>query len=189
MAQVNQHHKKTRLIAVAALVVGVLGLGIAFAALNANLLIKGTATIESASWSVQWKTTTPGTPACTATGEASVSTPSITQTATLNDTITISPSFKTDGDTVTCTFTAINSGSIAAKLGTIAPTTDELTDNDISVTLTYGDGATPTAGNPLAAGGGTQAYKLVFVYEGGPQAVEVDDLDYDFIVPYEQANQ
>jgi hypothetical protein len=188
MANVNQHHKRTRLIAVAALVVGVLGLGVAFAALSTNLLISGTAKIESASWSVQWEAASPA-PTCTATGEAALAAgPTVSSSSSTNDTITISPSFKTNGDIVTCTFTAVNKGSLNAKLGAVAPTITNLTGNSISAVLTYDNGNTPTQGDILAASG-TQVYKLVFTYTGSPQATEIDNLTYSFTVPYEQANQ
>jgi hypothetical protein len=187
MANINQHHKNTRLVAVAALIVGILGLGVAFAALSTNLLINGTASIQSASWSVHWETASPA-PTCTAAGEASVSTPSISQTTTSNDTITISPSFKTNGDTVTCTFTATNSGSINAKLGAISPSVNNLTSNNISTTLTYDDNSAPTAGDILAASS-KKAYELVFQYNGSTVSSEINNLTYTITVPYEQANQ
>jgi hypothetical protein len=185
--KINQHHRKTRVIAVAALIAGVIGLGVAFAALSTSLLINGTATIQSASWSVQWKSSSPA-PACTATGEATFASPTISQTTSVNDTITISPSFKTNGDTVVCTFTAANLGTLNAKLGTIAPNIGNLTTNNITPTLTYGNGNVPASGDILAANS-TQEYKLLFEYTGGTVQQEVDNLTYVFTIPYEQANQ
>jgi hypothetical protein len=195
MATISQHHKKTRLVAVAALVVGVLGLGVAFAALSTALLISGTAKIESASWSVLWtgKSVQTPAPSCTATGEASVaSTPAITDgsgSSSNTDTVlTISPSFKTGGDTVTCTFTAKNTGSIAAKLGTINPSTSNLATNNITAALTYANGNTPAAGDALAVAA-TQGYKLVFTYNGSTVSAEIDNITYTITVPYVQASQ
>jgi hypothetical protein len=194
MSTVSQHHKKTRMLAVAALVVGVLGLGVAFAALSTTLTINGTAKIASASWEVLWTGNSVPTPApsCTTTGEATVSTPAITDGgsgSSVTDTvITINPTFKTNGDTVTCTFSAKNNGTLDAKLGTIAPTTTNLTNNDIAATLTYADGSAPASGNILAVGA-VQGYKLVFVYSGATASAEIPGLTYSFTVPYDQANQ
>jgi hypothetical protein len=193
MSTVNQHHKKTRILAVAALAVGVLGLGVAFAALSTTLTINGTAKIASASWSVLWTGNTVATPApsCTATGEATFSAPVISDgsggSSNTDTIITISPTFKTNGDTVTCNFTAKNNGSLDAKLGTITPTTTGLGSNNITATLTYGDGSDPTVGDSLAAAA-TQAYKLVFSYTGSTVSTEVDNITYSFAVPYDQAN-
>ncbi|MDR0398075.1 MAG: hypothetical protein LBH36_02745 [Candidatus Nomurabacteria bacterium] len=187
MVKVNQHHKKTRMIAIASLVVGVLSLGVAFAALGANLLVNGTASIQSASWSVHWETTSPA-PACTATGEATVSTPVVSQSSSANDTITISPSFKTGGDTVSCTFTATNTGSLNAKLGVIAPTINNLSSNNITTTLTYDDNSAPAQGDILSAAS-SKGYKLVFTYTGQTVSSGINNLTYSIAVPYEQANQ
>jgi hypothetical protein len=109
MTNISQHHKKTRLVAVAALVVGVLGLGIAFAALSTTLLINGSAKVGSADWDIRWANLS-----CTTTGEAEVSpTPSISANF---QTITIDAQFVAPGDTVTCNFNALNNGDIDAKL-------------------------------------------------------------------------
>ncbi|MDR2063797.1 MAG: hypothetical protein LBQ02_03355 [Candidatus Nomurabacteria bacterium] len=110
MAHVSQHHKKTRIIAVAALVAGVLGLGVAFAALSTTLLINGQATIKSASWDIYWDSLQ-----CTPSGEAQVSSSTISQTATLKDTVNINANFTANGDKVVCTLVAKNDGSLDAE--------------------------------------------------------------------------
>jgi hypothetical protein len=110
MANVSRHHKKTRVIAMAALSVGVVGLGVAFAALSTTLSISGSAKVAVSNWDIRWENLS-----CTPTGEASVGT---TAPAISSDyhTITLSPTFTAPGDTVTCNFDAANKGSLAAKL-------------------------------------------------------------------------
>ncbi|MDR1033148.1 MAG: hypothetical protein LBL84_04040, partial [Candidatus Nomurabacteria bacterium] len=113
MAQVSQHHQKTRAIAVAALIAGVFGLSVAFAALSTTLLINGTAKIKNASWDIHWANLS-----CTPSGEAAVvaADTKIVKTTDDNDTVQVSTEFKTNGDKVVCTMDAVNAGSINAKL-------------------------------------------------------------------------
>ncbi|MCL1929864.1 hypothetical protein FWF93_01895 [Candidatus Saccharibacteria bacterium] len=181
-ANINHHHRKTRAIAVAALAVGVLGLGVAFAAMSTMLQINGTANISSASWDVRWANAN-----CSATGEATFVSPAISTTTTADDTLAITPTFKSNGDTVTCTFDAVNGGTIDAKLGTLVSSLTNLTTNDITATLTYGSGVTPAADDPLNASA-SQGYKLVMTYGGQPLGTAVNGITFTYQVPYVQKN-
>jgi hypothetical protein len=139
------HHKKTRVIAIAALVVGVLGLTTAFAVLTQNLVINGTAQVKSATWDVHF-----GTPVNSVkTGEAT-----ITSTRVDNHTITFDATFSAPGDTTTLDFSMVNSGTIDAVIDSVTVTgASALTTEEISYTLTYANttgGA--TAGANIAAG-------------------------------------
>jgi hypothetical protein len=178
----GHHHRKSRAIAVTALVIGVLSLGVAFAALSAELRINGAAKIATASWDVHWTNVT-----CSKTGEASFATPSISTNVTTNDTLTITPTFKTNGDTVTCTFDATNGGTIGAKLGTIVNNLTNLTSNNINAVLTYANNAVPAVDDPLGTGA-SQGYKLVMNYTGAPVGTEVSGITFTYTIPYVQAS-
>jgi hypothetical protein len=183
-ANLGQHHKKTRAIAVAALVVGVLGLGVAFAAMSTTLQINGNAKIESASWKIIWQNAS-----CTATGEASFTAPAISTGATEDDTLAITPAFKSNGDVVTCTFEAKNDGTINAKLGTIVDSITNLTSNNITAVLTYNNSSnTVPAANDALSAGTVQKYKLVMTYDGQPVSPAVNGITFTYTVPYIQAS-
>jgi hypothetical protein len=184
-AQVNQHHRNTRIIAVLALVVAVIGLGVAFAVLSTTLNIQGSAQIKKADWLVKW-----GNLSCSTTsGEATVDSSSITTATTTDDTVNVAASFLSSGDTVTCTMNALNTGSIDAKLQAL-PTanTSAVNAKDVTTTLTYGDGSTPAVDDALAATSGSQAWKLVLTYTGDPVAQDdASPTSFSYTIPYVQA--
>jgi hypothetical protein len=182
MAKIDKHHKKTRAVAVVALAIGVLGLGIAFAAMSTTLQIRGNATIASASWNVHW-----GNASCIAEGEAGFTTPIISTTSTTDDTLAISPTFKSNGDTVTCTFNAINDGTIDAKLGAVVSSLTNLTSNNITADLSYSPSGAPTIDDPLNASS-LQSYQLVMTYTGQPVGTEINGITFTYQIPYIQKN-
>jgi hypothetical protein len=136
MSQISKHYQKTRLLAVVALVIGVVGMGVAFAALSTTLYITGSAKVDSADWDVRWENL-----ACTTTGEASIS----PTTAISSDfhTITVNAVFVAPNDKVTCLFDAINEGGMDAVLdhNLFVENTSDLSgagdDGGVSATLTY----------------------------------------------------
>jgi hypothetical protein len=196
MAQVSQHHKKTRMIAVAALIVGILGLGVAFAAISTTLNINGTAKISSASWDIHWEDLS-----CTKTGEATIGSP---VPAISSDTLTITadPTFTAPQDTVTCNFAAVNAGNLDATLtsASFAANITDLAnvgaDGGIGYTLKYRTtaggatvGDTVGAANLDLAHGQKHEMQLIFtnnntILQGAPSQGS-----FSFTIPYFQKNQ
>lgn len=184
MTKVNQHHKKTRMIAVAALAAGVVGLGVAFAALSTTLLINGTAKIKSASWNIHWANLS-----CTPSGEATVvaADTKIVKTTADDDTVQVSAEFKTNGDKVVCTMNAVNAGSINAKLNGYASSLANLNTINVTPDLKVA-GVVPADGRTLNAGV-SEAYTLTLTYTGQPLGTDSAAQTFTYTLPYVQANQ
>ncbi|MDR0956031.1 MAG: hypothetical protein LBM73_02810 [Candidatus Nomurabacteria bacterium] len=196
----DNRHRNTRIIAVAALVVAVIGLGVAFAVLSTTLKINGSATIASNDWNIHWANLS-----CAPSGEAKVvadapntyigagdGTTDVSSTTT-GDTVHVAAQFLSDGDSVTCTMDAVNgSSSLNAKLKE-APTADTsaLTDiggvsgNDVTATLEYSDGTTPAANDKLAKSS-SKTWKLVLTYTGKPVSASTTPVDFSYTIPYTQ---
>ena len=212
MAQVNQNHKKTRWIAVVALIVGVLGLGTAFAALSTTLRIDGTAKIKSAAWDIHWydetANTTDGTEqdgndfACTTSGEAAVVSAgtNVSTTTSDQDTFNVSAEFKTNGDQVICTVTAVNRGTLDAETSGIASSLGSLTDiggvagNTITSALVFADSSGGATANAAVADGVTLAagdkhnMKLTLTYTGETVGTDTAAQTFTYTIPYVQKN-
>ena len=112
--------KKTMIIVIIALIVSIIGIGIAFAAFSQTLTINGNASVEATNWEVVFEgtdgTSTLGSP--TLTGTANVETaPTIKNNQTEISNYAVS--LKTPGDSVTYNFRIHNKGSYAANLGSI----------------------------------------------------------------------
>jgi hypothetical protein len=194
MAKVSQHHKKTRLIAVAALVVGVLGLGVAFAALSTTLNINGSAKVGSADWDIRWENLS-----CTPTGEAS-----ITPTAAISGdfhTITIDAKFVAPADTVTCNFDAVNEGDIDAKLtsasfaASVANLANVGSDGGVTYMFKYRStsggatsGANVGASDLDLAVGATHEMQLVLTNANTVLQSAESQESFSFGLPYDQKN-
>lgn len=212
MAQVNQHHKKTRMIAVASLVVGVLGLGVAFAALSTTLRISGTAKIKSASWDIHWYDETANTTdgaeqdgndfVCTASGEAAVVSAgtNISTTTSDQDTFNVSAEFKTNGDQVVCTITAVNRGTLDAETNGVASSLGSLTNiggvtgNTITSALVFADNSGGATANAAVADGVTleagdmHNMKLTLTYTGATVGTDTAAQNFTYTIPYVQKN-
>ena len=106
-----EKERKIKVLSVAALLVAVLGLTVAFAALSQTLTINGSATVNTASWDIHFKNLS--TP--TLTGGAAVTTaPAIdTKGTTIGD---YALKLTKPGDSVTYTFDVENKGTINAKI-------------------------------------------------------------------------
>ena len=120
-----ERKRGTTVAVVAALIIAVVSLGIAFAAFSTTLTINGTATVEASSWDIYFSDTGAANSKPAAGSDISSITPSnatYTTTATgtgeyTSDTqITWNATFKTPGDKVTYEFYARNDGSFNAKV-------------------------------------------------------------------------
>ena len=101
-----------KIIAIAALLLSVIGLSIAYAGYTATLTVEGTATVSSA-WKVIWKDLDAGTP----TGYASVENKTLAIDTTSKQSISgFIGTLKAPGDTITYTWKAANDGDIDASI-------------------------------------------------------------------------
>lgn len=156
-----------RAIAIIALVIAVAGLSIGYASLNRELTINGTATKEVANWDVHFENLSAATLVGTASEKAAAS---LTATNVTVDVSVVKP-----GDSVSYTFDVKNAGGIDAKLRAlpIIAGLDTAAANDITVTLTHGDGTELSANETLAAGG-TQPMKLTVTFDAEAEAVAAE---------------
>jgi hypothetical protein len=190
MAQNSQHHQKTRTMAVAALIVGVLGLGTAFAALGTTLQINGSAKIGSAKWDIRWKNLT-----CAASGEAKVD--PAASISTDNQTITINAKMIAPNDSVTCNFDAVNEGDLDATLSSSAfvANTASLANINVNYTFKYrsnSGGATTDnlvgAADLDLASGASHQMQLVLTNANNALQNSVVSENFSFSLPYVQKN-
>jgi hypothetical protein len=123
-----ERRRGTTLAIVAALVVAVVSLGVAFAAFSTTLNITGSATVQSSSWDIHYSTgsggTAPSSDGTSVSPTASNTQSGITSTASGTGslkpaTFTWSGTFKTPGDRLVYTFYVCNKGSYNAKLTSI----------------------------------------------------------------------
>lgn len=177
----NNDNRGLRTIAIAALLVAVVGISVAFAALSQSLTINATGKIKGSEWSLIWSAASgsevTGSSATTTAGSVSgIDTPTLAISGIV---------LEQPGDKVEWVVTAKNDGDIDAKLGSFIElfsktvTFDEeegsgLTDEDVLVTLTkYTTGAI-VAGDELLADD-TQQYLLTIQFD--PNAAEVPTHD------------
>ena len=157
-------------IAVAALIIAIIGLSVGFAAMSTTLQINGTAEMNPATWDIRFQNLS----APTITGGASVLTaPTLTNTQIG----TFGISLTKPGDSVTYTFDITNAGTINADLGSITPLAPgcvgtganaaadaTLVCNNISYTLVYTANGTPLAANDTLDAGQTRNVTLRLTY-------------------------
>ncbi|MDR1196970.1 MAG: hypothetical protein LBL08_01715 [Candidatus Nomurabacteria bacterium] len=197
MAKINnKHHQRTRGIAVAALIAGVVGLGVAFAALSTTLNITGTAKVGEADWDIHWDNLS-----CSVTaGEAKVGTPLPAISGGI--TITLAPEFTAPGDQVTCNFDAVNDGDLDAKMtqASFVNNTTNLASigstGGIGYTFKYrsaSGGATSGAAVGAAdinlASGDTHEMQLILTNNNTGLESSNDQDSFSFNLPYVQKNQ
>lgn len=170
--------REVKIIAVVALLVAVVGLSVAYAALNTTLKITGTATVNSASWDVHFIKGT-GTPV----GAATFVEPEIsTDSTALNN---YSVKLTKPGDSVTYTFKITNQGSINAKLGTVnigdvtctsadatetGTTEANTTCANLTYSVTYENGDEIKVGDVLNAGNTVDA-KITITFNSDAETV------------------
>ena len=139
------------LVIVAALVVAVVSLGVAFAAFSTTLNITGSATVQSSTWDIHYSTngttgTAPSTDGTSVSPTASNTQSGINSTATGTGslkpgTFTWSGTFKTPGDRLVYTFYVCNKGTYNAKLTSITSPTATCkigSTNETTACPTYG---------------------------------------------------
>lgn len=182
--------RKIKYIVVMALIVAVLGISVAFAAMNQTLNINGVANFNPATWNVKF---------------ADLSSPLINGNATVTVAPTLTETrigdfvvnFSKPGDFVTYTFSVKNDGTMNASLSTFTMAdpscvgSSEVTGvNDASIvcsnlnyTLTYEDGSIINNGDSLPSGS-EKRLRLTIGYNGTklPSAsVNIRGLDISFI--------
>ena len=152
-----EKNKKMIGIAVIALVVSLVSVGIAFASMSQNLTINGEGTFNPANWSVKFNTSSL---VVTPVGDATGTTPSINATTIGTYSVTLTK----PGDSVNYLFKVENSGSLDAEIAL-------LTKNAPTCTGT-GDSAIPDA----ALVCGNLVYTLTYNTVTGTAVAEGDTL-------------
>ena len=103
-----ERNRKIKTLSLVALIVAVLGLGVAFAALSSQLTINGSAKAQAGSWNIHFAKTL-DMPTQT-TGNASFTEPTLSDTSILGFKATVTK----PGDSVTYYFDIVNSGTVDA---------------------------------------------------------------------------
>ena len=143
-----EKERKIRIISVAALIITIICLTVAFAALSQRLTINGAATLDAASWGIKFENLSDG---------------EITGDATINDTAVIADdlvtinnidvSLSTPGDSVTYTVDLVNEGTINAEIYSIeTPNLTEEQERYLNFNVTYDDGEEVKQGDILNQG-------------------------------------
>ena len=115
-----EQNRTTKVIAVVALLLAVIGVSVGFAAMATTLNINGSAEVNPASWSVKFANLNILTPSGTNTASM-ITIPTINTNSTVLSTFGVS--LKKPGDFITMTFDIQNTGTMNAQLGTfVMPT-------------------------------------------------------------------
>ena len=191
-----ERNRGTTIAIVAALVVAVVSLGVAFAAFSTTLNISGTATVQSSSWKIFFANASNGNDPGTESGVAITGT--TTNTAGFSPTasstsgtlktaqFTWAGTLKTPGDRLTYTFYIRNTGSYTAKVSSINTPTLTCTKNSSAETticnnrITYGvyTSSTPSEANRLStsntiASGSYQQVWVIIEFDKNTPASEL----------------
>lgn len=161
-----EKERGAKIIAIVALLIAVVGLTVGYAAYSSTLTINGTATVDPASWKVNFGYKTGNSLTGTINGHATENTaPTLADTTISGFDVTL----KAPGDSVTYNFLIKNSGTLNAKLAnftmgtlTCAPNAsgsgsisqEDATElcGELKYTLTYADGSTITTDTTLNTG-------------------------------------
>ena len=152
-----EKNKKMIGIAIIALIVSLVSVGIAFAAMSQDLTVNGGGTFNPANWSVKFNTSSL---VVTPVGDATGTTPTITATTIGTYAVTLTK----PGDSVNYLFKVENSGSLDAVIAVLtknAPTC-------------VGTGATPTADASLVCD--NLVYTLTYNTVNGTAVAQTDTL-------------
>ncbi len=172
--------KQTKIIALVAMIIAIGGLSIAFAALNQDLTIDGSASVSQIGFKVRFENLVEQTPVGSVTVNTS---PTISSnSAHIGD---FDVAFAAPGSSVSYTATIHNAGTIDAIIDSInipAPTctgngvnaTVDASNvcNHIEYTLTYADGSAITSGQTLDAGASVNVI-LTLEYSSGVTVAEL----------------
>ena len=165
-----EKQRGTTVAIVAALIIAVISLGVAFAAFSTTLNINGTATVQTSSWDIFFTSANQGSKP----GQGGIAIPSgnigetnfagATETVTGSGTIeattlTWDATFKTPGDKVVYTIYVKNAGSYNAKVSAInlgsksctLDTTNNPTETTVCGHIHYGLYTTNPSGDPSSA--------------------------------------
>jgi len=195
-----EKNRGTVIAVIAALVVSVISLGVAFAAFSAQLTINGSATIEASTWDIHFSETAKSSEAGSgaAASGATISNSYVAttgtyavandkETGTLNsNNFTWEASFKTPGDTVQYEFYIVNAGDYNATLTQPVVSTPTCSLNPCPVTYTVTkDGSTAFGSNEQLAAGASQ--KVVVTAQlnpnyGGENGGSLNSSDIDVSV-------
>jgi hypothetical protein len=183
--------KSINILVLSSLILGAIGITVAFAAIQTTLNIQGTATINTATWDVKFQNLS----APVLTGNASVTT-----APTLINTLigTYAVQLTKPGDSVAYTFDVTNTGSLDALIGTYAKASSpsctgtganavadaSLVCGNLTYTLKYTSGGTNVAQSDTLAAGQTKNLTLKLSYDGGnlpTDDVNITDLDISIV--------
>lgn len=180
-----ERQRGTTVAIVAALIIAVISLGVAFAAFSTTLNINGTATVQASSWDIYWtndgtnytkpsssQTLVSGTDFVESNSQSGISETVTASGSVVATTLTWSATFKTPGDQVIYTIYVNNAGSYEAKVTNVnLPTITCKSGNPLETETTvcghihyglYTDAncTTPvsTSSSTIAAGGHTTYY-------------------------------
>ena len=174
-------NNKIQNIVLGVLAVGLIGLTVAYASLSQNLTINGTAKVAAATWDIKFLNLTqksksgyaafPTSNALTASG------------TTISGNI---GTLKAPGDSLTYTFDIKNNGSINAKVNSVSKPTLTCVSSStgsattastnfckgLAYTVQYSDGSAISAGQALAANGGSKDITVKLVNNNNSLATE-----------------
>jgi len=159
-----------RSLAVVAVLVATIGLGVAFAALAQQLNIEGDVVVRGGStWVIEFDNLEPAS----VSGTASAANATLTAT-----TMTFDADLAEPGDSVVFEWDIVNSGSINAMVNSVLLNFPN--HPNITVTLTYADGSQIAQNDTLNAGT-SRGVRLVVLYDV-PAGGELPDQDINFTV-------
>ena len=175
-----ERRRGTVFVLAIALIISIIGLGVAFAAFSTTLNINGSATVQASSWNVYFTKTNkgsdPGSTGTSITPTLSNTQSGIASTATGSGTLktaefTWSGTFKTPGDRISYTFYIYNKGTYTAKLTSITAQSvsckiGTTTETTVCPYITYGvytnsNGTTPLAANSTIAADSCQQVYVI----------------------------
>lgn len=172
-----EKERKTKILAIVAICIAVVGLTVGFAAFSSTLTINGTGTVKSSSWQVRFENLSTVTKTGTAT---QVTAPTInTNDTNIGD---YDVTFTTPGDSISYTFDVANNGTFEAEVTSVTIPTPTCTGNganavtdaknvcdNLSYTLTYGDGTAIAVADAIPAGQ-RKTMKLTLTYSSAVTA-------------------
>ena len=159
------------------------GISVAYASLSSNLKISGTAKVATATWNIKFDNMSAGVAtgyaALPSSGKFGIQTGSTTVSGDLG-------TLKAPGDTITYTFKVKNNGSINAKVNSVSKPTLTCVSSStgsattastnfckgLAYTVQYSDGSAISAGQALAANGGSKDITVKLVNNNNSLATE-----------------